>query len=281
MEAVMKKGKAVFTAVILFAAGAAIFLTGWIQLRIPTGRYALLVSKTSGWGESMISPGTFSWSWEALLPTNLKIRDFKVSSVSEPFSASGTLPDAELYSAFLQERPSFSYAISGKIGVSPSLERLPSVIRSRSLLDQEALDAWLGDEARRACGRIAEFISRESSDQEFKSVLSKGGKALEEDILARLRPEFPDIILERLSLESSEIPDFALYSRTRELYSSFLGAQASAMNSVLREIAENTARDEYELESLARYGELLDKHPILIDFLAVRKGIPPGEIKKK
>jgi len=199
----MKKGKAAFTAVILFAAGTAIFFSGWIQLRIPAGRHALLVAKTSGWGESMIPPGAFAWSWEALLPSNLSIRSFRVSSISEPFSASGTLPEAELYAAFLQEGPAFTYAISGTISVSPSLTRLPSVIRSRSLADQKDLDSWLSEEARRACGRIADFVSRESADREFNAVLRNGGKALEEDVLSRLRPEFPDIVLERLSLESS------------------------------------------------------------------------------
>jgi hypothetical protein len=281
MEVRMKKGKTIFALVILVAAGTALFLTGWIQLRIPSGCHALLVSKVSGWSGEMISPGTFAWSWEALLPTNLRIHWYRLSSVSEPFSVSGSLPEAELYAAFLQEKPSFSYSISGKIDVSPSLEKLPQAIRARSLLSQEALDAWLRDEARRAAGRIADFVSHKSADSEFNSVLAKGGKPLEEAILSRLSREFPDIVLERLSIGSSEFPDFALYARARELYSTFLGAKASVMDPVLREIAENTARDKYELESLARYGELLEKYPILIDFLAVRKGMAPGEKPKK
>jgi len=276
MEA-MKKGKAIAFAVVLAAAAAAVFLVGWVQIRVPRGSHALLVSKTSGWDESMRPPGTFLWRWEARLPTNLSVYAYRVASVSKAFSASGALPDADLYASFLNEKPSFSYAVSGKISASPSVERLPVLVRSRSLLTQASLDSWLEAETARAGSRIADLIASGSGDVEFEAVLRKGGEALEEDLLSRLKPEFPDLVLESVAIESSRLPDFALYAEARRLYVKYIGTKADAMSPVMKEIAESAARDQYERESLAKYGELLAKYPILVDFLAVRKGLPPSK----
>ncbi len=273
----MKKGKAIAFVVVMAAAAAAVFFVGWVQIRVPRGSHALLVSKTSGWDEALRSPGTFLWRWEALLPTNLSVYAYKVASVSKAFSASGSLPDADLYASFLNEKPSFSYAVSGKISASPSVERLPVLVRSRSLLTQASLDSWLETETARAGSRVADLIASAAGDVEFEAVLKKGGEALEKDLLARLKPEFPDLVLESVAFESSRFPDFALYAEARRLYVKYIGTKADAMSPVMKEIAESAARDQYERESLAKYGELLAKYPILVDFLAVRKGLPPSK----
>jgi hypothetical protein len=272
----MRRNKAVLSIILVAAASAAVFFTGWIQLRIPAGSYALAVSKTGGWGERLIAPGSFAWTWEALLPTNLELRCFRLRSLSEPFSARGELPQAAVYSAFIPERPSFAYSISGRVSLAPSPESLPAVIRAASLRDQTGLEEWLRGQARQAGLRAGELLGRAASAEDIVSLMDEGRDGLQARILSQLRSAFPTVVIESIEIESLSLPDYRLYTQARSLYSAYLDAKAAYLDPVIKELAENAARDEYELDSLERYGELLTRYPVLIDYLAIKRGLRPG-----
>lgn len=272
----MTKTKRAVSAIILALFAAAVFFVGWVQLRVPAGSYGLLLSRTGGWSKRPIEPGRFAWSWEALLPTNVKVFVFRIESVVEPFDLSGDLPQAALYSSFLPERPDFSYRFAGTVSLRVRPDKLAELVRIRSLFDQTALTAELRAECGRVSSALADIVRSRSADPEFSKDLETGGVTLGESLVRRLEDRFPDVTIESVRVSSSRFPDFLLYAKAKAMYAAFLDAKASYLDPVMKELASQSARDEFELETLGRYGELLTKYPILIDYLAIKRGLWNG-----
>jgi hypothetical protein len=61
---------------ILIAFGGFVFFIGWTQFKIEPNNVGILISKTSGINNKPIYPGTFSWHWEFLIPTNAQLKMF-------------------------------------------------------------------------------------------------------------------------------------------------------------------------------------------------------------
>jgi hypothetical protein len=98
----------VFTLVLLLVVSLAVFMVGWVSLRLEPGRYAVMVSKTGGVDPAVLRSGSFRWTVAALLPTNLKVIPFTLSDMERVVELGGTLPSAEVYQEFMAGDPDFS-----------------------------------------------------------------------------------------------------------------------------------------------------------------------------
>ena len=82
---------------ILIAFGGFVFFIGWTQFKIEPSNVGILVSKTSGINNKPVYPGTFSWHWEFLIPTNAQLKMFTQEPYIISKNVKGTLPNGEIY----------------------------------------------------------------------------------------------------------------------------------------------------------------------------------------
>jgi len=90
----------------------------------------------------------------------------------------------------------------------------------------------------------------------------------------RLKAVYPDIAELSCSLKTLRFPDLILYREVRNLYNDYLASQRQAMQDDLSQKARENFTLKLRLEELGRYGELLTKYPLLLQYLAMEKGQP-------
>ena len=66
--------------VVLLLLGGVAFYFGWVQIHIPAGHYGVIFTRTNGWEDEPVVPGTFVWRWQRLVPTNFTLYLFDVES---------------------------------------------------------------------------------------------------------------------------------------------------------------------------------------------------------
>ncbi len=64
--------------IVLLAISGTVFFFGWLQFSVPAGSYGVMLSKSGGYYNEVITPGEFSWRWERLVPTNSEILIFRI-----------------------------------------------------------------------------------------------------------------------------------------------------------------------------------------------------------
>jgi hypothetical protein len=259
----MKKALVIF--ILVLAAAIAVFFIGWIQIRLPAGGYAVVFTKTGGYEDRVIAPGTFSWRWQRLLPGNLTLYRYPLQPYSTEVAVQESLPSAELYSRVLPENPDFTFRASVSVRFSLRPESLPELLRTERLTPEALPDYYQ---------RAAEELSRSITDRARRGEL--GGEAILEggEISGVLRngleQEFPHLQILELRVQNLHLPDPRLYALARESYRSLVESRDSARNAAASGLAVEQEREARVLESLAAYGELLNKYPVLLKAIYVQ-----------
>ncbi|HPM73739.1 MAG TPA: hypothetical protein PLE25_12270 [Spirochaetales bacterium] len=260
-----------FTLTVLALLGVAVFMIGWIPLRLRPGSYAVLVTKTGGVDPKVVAPGHYRWAAEALLPTNLVLRRFSPAAAERRLEASGELPSAEVYGAFMAGEPDFSYSLVASLIAAPKPEALPELYERWGVTDDEALAAWLASELDLATADL-----RAAIQEALRSGSSSPLGGVDERALAlALSQSHPLLDLRGVRIVSSRMPDARLYEEARRLYALYLETYRAAVEPALAESSAGAAVENVRLERLERYGELLERFPALIDYLAIEAGIAP------
>jgi hypothetical protein len=232
-------------------------------------------SKTHGLDKNPVREGEFRWVWYKLIPTNVKITAFRLEERRHSFSVKGALPSAAAFGAFTGTAADFTYEFSASFSYSLDENSLVSLVERHSITGQDQLTAFEDN----LSGEIGGFIqSRMASDPSYAEALAEilGGRAsfLEKDIQAA----FPYVKNFSCVVNSAVLPDFALYRQLRGLYEEYLARQKTYLSSVLNQDAESRIDSRLRFDELERYGELLTRYPILIQYLSLEKGliIPEG-----
>jgi hypothetical protein len=293
--------KIVATLFILIILGGVIFFFGWVQFRVPPGSYGVMRSKTHGVDPSVIREAEFRWEWYAAIPTNAEIAVFTLGAIERPVQIKGDLPSGSIYSAFAGLPMDFSYEFSGSLSFTIKADSLPALMTERGVASQEDLEVFggrLADEiASFAVWRLGLYVEegeagtsslplrKEGSSPRgtFSLPLRKEGSSppgtdllnssasgsLETDILE----EYPEIENLFCGIHTARIPDIALYRSARHLYEGYLAGQQKMLETEITASANRHLSAQFRFDELARYGELLTKYPILLQYLAMESGI--------
>ncbi|MDR1411393.1 MAG: hypothetical protein LBI91_04230 [Spirochaetaceae bacterium] len=254
----------IFVIIVLLALGGAVFFLGWIHLSVPPGSYGVMRTKTHGVYPDIIQDGRFRWVWYKLIPTNASITVYSPGRVERSFNVNGVLPSADVYRGFASLDADFSYNLGGSFAFRISPESLPALTESRGLAGQDdlkKLEASLAAE-------ISTFINRRFDEyrKEPETILNAGfPQRLSQEISAA----FPDIIVLDVTVNTAKLPDFALYDSLRLLYQDYLANQRQLLTEDIREAATRNVNTQLKLDELAKYGELLTKYPILLQYLGI------------
>jgi hypothetical protein len=258
--------------IILIILGGLAFFFGWAQIAVPPGSYGLMRSKTHGLDPRLVREGEFRWVWYKLIPTNVDITPYRLDRVEHSFTFRNSLPSGGVYAAFAGITADFSCNISADLAFSLKPGALASLAADYNIGGQEDLDRLEKDLA----GEMESFILRrlgplEENSQSLEEILLSGSSP---DLEKALLEQFPAV--EKLScrVKTASFPDFALYRQIRGLFEDFLAGQREYLDNGLREKAEKQIDSRLRFDELERYGEMLTKYPVLLQYLALERGIP-------
>jgi hypothetical protein len=264
----MKKFIAVL--IILVLLGGAVFVFGWAQLSVPPGAYGVMRSKTHGIDPRLIREGEFRWVWYKLIPTNVDMAVYRLNQVEHPFTVKNTLPSGSAYAAFAGLAADFSYEISAILSFSINPDFLIPLISEHNIGGPADLDAFETTVA----GNIEAFILNriglgEDTGEDLEVLLRTGSSP---ELEKTIQTNFPYIEHINCLIRTAQFPDFALYRQLRTIYEEFLSRQQDYLSGGLMEKAEARIDTQLRFDELARYGELLTKYPVLIQYLAIENG---------
>jgi hypothetical protein len=260
---------------ILLVLGCAGFIIGWAQFEVPAGAFAVLSSKTHGIDPDLIRPGEFRWVWYKLIPTNVQTLVFRAEPQTFTLSAQGSLPSGDSYAAFagLGAGPGadFSWELKAQSSFSLNPDALVS-LAAQNVTSQEALDAHTSGIAEKIKAFVTSEIASGKADNERLEKLLSGG--LDTEMAREISGRFPEILGLSFTAQSAKFPDFVLYRHVRLLYEEFLEKQREYVAEAMGKKAESRIENQIRFDELERYGELLSKYPLLLQYLELEKSRP-------
>ncbi|MDR0628176.1 MAG: hypothetical protein LBG24_00735 [Treponema sp.] len=261
--------KFVVIGIILSIIGGTAFFFGWVQLMVPPGAYGVLRSKTHGVDPKIIRSGEFRWMWYTLIPANAEIQVFTLDQVSHSLSIQETLPSGKEYASFAGFTLDFAYTLRISFSFTIKPDALVTLIDTRHILDQAGLDAFEMNLATQIETFTLQRLRIYTTDiAKLEEMLGTGSiAALEADI----RRVFPDIENLMCSIKTQNFPDISLYQQFRMLYTGYLAKQQEYIQSEQTLQPEARMLTHIRFDDLTRYGELLTKYPILLQFLELEQ----------
>jgi len=261
--------KFLITLFILIILGAAAFFFGWVQFSVPLGSYGIISSKTHGVDPGLVRSGEFRWVWYKLIPTNVQIAVFRVEPVKFSVDFNSSLPSGDIYASFAGLGADFSWDLKGEIAFSLDPEDLVFIASTNNLASQEDLDAYMQNTADSIKVNILRILSSAGTDSRRLEAIMAGNadKEMERDIIG----QFPQIRDFSFVIKSVKYPDFILYREVRLLYEEYLSRQREYVTAAFGRRAENHIESQFRFDELERYGELLTKYPVLLEYLAMNR----------
>ncbi|MCL2065993.1 MAG: hypothetical protein FWG99_00815 [Treponema sp.] len=259
--------KVLITLLILCILGGVVFFFGWAQLKVPPGAYGVVTSKTHGVDMRPVRTGEFRWIWYKLIPTNVVISVFRLDPVSYSIDVKNVLPSGDSYAAFAGIDADFSWELKASQSFSIDPEKLVQLIAEHNISSQEDLAAYERDLSAKIEGAILR-IFLDVDNRLLEEILAGTSNS---DIEIEIEKAFPQIKNFSFTVRSVRFPDFALYSQVRLLYVEFVEKQREYISIALGEKAEKHIDTQLHFSELERYGQLLEKYPVLLEYLALEK----------
>jgi hypothetical protein len=261
-----------FTLFILLIIGGAGFFFGWVQFAVPPLSYGVIKSKTYGVDPTLVRSGEFRWVWFKLIPTNVKIAVFKLQPVRYNMNFNSSLPSGASYASFAGVGADFSWELRAVLSFSINPDRLVSLTIQHGLENQGDLDAYQQDIAKNIEVIIVRTLTSSQIDsQRLENILS-GNQDIElEREIGRAHPEIQDF---SFTIQSARFPDFILYRQVRLMYEEFLNKQREIVASGFGQRADHLIASRLRIEELERYGDLLTRFPILLEYLELESKLP-------
>jgi hypothetical protein len=254
--------------ILLIIAGAG-FFAGWAQFRLPPLSYGVIISKIYGVDPSPVHSGEFRWLWYKLIPTNVQIAVFDLEQKEYPLHLSNTLPSGDTYSSFAGLGIDFSWEIKASVHFRIDPAFLVTLVKTKNIYDQAGLNVYEQEIAEGIELIILQSLSSGNISGDRLEKIISGNRDME--IENEIKNKYPEIRDFSLVMQTVKFPDFALYSHVRLLYEEFLLKQREYIMTTLGKKAESNIDNQIRFEELSRYGELLTKYPVLLDYLSLDK----------
>lgn len=258
--------------IILLILGGVVFYFGWVQMSIPAGGYAVIFTRTGGWEDEAVEAGTFVWRWQRLLPTNLELFVFEPGEHVTDARVSGELPSGTAIETLLEDVPDFGYEVRISVASRIRPDRLVALARDRDVRPDEidsfyeTLDAQVSELTKEAVVGLIE-------DQTDRLSLSDAFPAIRESVRSRLERSLSDVEILAVDPRQIRLPDVELYTTARREANRVLEARGAALEQAAASLAQTQVESDRELLLLERYGEILDRYPVLLEYFRVGQEI--------
>jgi len=267
--------KAIFLLIVLVIAGLAILFFGWIS--IPENNAGVFFSSITGYEDKLLQTGEFHWRWQKLIPRTWKLYLAETSPRRTDITIKGLLPSGDIYSFEMPGNPDFTYSVS--LTAIYNLDNryiLESVITGKSGISSENISALYTDADTLLNTLIKDYIDNKLAEitihQPDKEIIS--GK----DLSIHIQDKTENIRLQELTVNNQVFPDIRLYLNAVSHYEELSDKKKELLlDTGLKNAAFETDLEK-RLEALEKYGQLLTKYPILLEYL---KANPEGDILRE
>jgi hypothetical protein len=255
---------------ILLIVGGVGFFYGWTQFAVPPGSYGVMRSKTHGLDPRLVREGEFRWVWYKLIPTNLIIETYRLGRLDRQVTFRGSLPSGDVYTAFAAStgisdiKVDFSYELDTRISFSLKADSLVSLVKENNISGQAELESFQEGIARNIEAFVLRWMNDPERREEIPTLLMTGSSSgLEGEIAGN----FPYIENISCRIGATRFPDYGLYRQLQEFYEDYMAKQRQYLNDLSEGAPEKRIDTKLRLDELARYGELLTKYPVLLEYL--------------
>jgi len=257
------------TLLILIIAAGVVFFFGWVQIQIPSEGYAVIFTKTHGYEDSVVEPGSFVWRWQRLIPTNLTYHVFKIQPEEMTFSISGDMPSGKIYSDYLKGNPDFSWEIDIFLHFDVAPEMLPSLVKDEKIT-QETLPRYMDLIKHKTESVIYPIVLEYIQNAKTDNISFNNFTDLEETLHASLADSFPSVNFRDFQIISFTVPDMALYRKGKEYYHQLIDLEFTIrQEEIARATVEDVAKNA-RINILKEYGMILSDYPVLMDYLELK-----------
>jgi len=206
---------------LLILAGLA-FAFGYLQFAVPIGKYGVMVSKTSGYYENIITHDDVIWKWERLIPTNSTIMLFNLLPIKIEKTITGELENAEKYKKMLKNTPNFSWKAELSLRLYIVKENLIGVLKKTNIQSEEELEAHIKEEMDHILKSIIEesiFLYQNNKDKNYNI------ESFKEECNKKLRQKLPSLLKCHFFSIQFSPPDFVAYQVGKETYDEYISVK--------------------------------------------------------
>ncbi len=263
--------KLVILIIILFAGAGIVFFFGWTQFSIPAGKYGIMLSKSGGYYQKVITPGKLTWRWERLIPTNARIFVFDLAPRQVHYTAEGMLPSADQYSKVLNIKDNFSWSFSIDALVTLKPEYLGAAVTKNGLQTQEGLETAIDSGIQAALQTVmyryvSAFLDNPYEYQQVKTDYHALSEKIKRELSKTVGPEFS---IEDITLSKIVIPDIHTYKLAEQSYNLYEQQREMLLAETAAKEAQYAASEQFQIDRLTKWGDFLAKYPHIIELIAV------------
>ena len=268
----MKTFRTLLILVIVLLAGAGlVFFFGWTQFSIPAGKYGVMLSKSGGYYQKVITPGQLTWRWERLIPTNARIFVFDLAPRQVHYTAEGALPSADQYSKVLNIKDNFSWSFSVDALVTLKTEYLVAAVTKNGLQTQEGLETAIDSGVQAALQTlmyryVSELLDNPYEYQQVKTDYHALSEKIKSELSKTIGPEF---LIEDITLSKIVIPDIHTYKLAEQSYNLYEQQREMLLAETAAKEAQYAASEQFQIDRLTKWGDFLAKYPHIIELIAV------------
>lgn len=272
MLELMKTFRTLLILVIVLLAGAGlVFFFGWTQFSIPAGKYGVMLSKSGGYYQKVITPGQLTWRWERLIPTNARIFVFDLAPRQVHYTAEGALPSADQYSKVLNIKDNFSWSFSVDALVTLKTEYLVAAVTKNGLQTQEGLETAIDSGVQAALQTlmyryVSELLDNPYEYQQVKTDYHALSEKIKSELSKTIGPEF---LIEDITLSKIVIPDIHTYKLAEQSYNLYEQQREMLLAETAAKEAQYAASEQFQIDRLTKWGDFLAKYPHIIELIAV------------
>ncbi len=273
--------KFLFFMFLLAAAAVAVLYFGWV--RVPENNSAVFFSSITGYEETLMQTGEFHWRWQKLIPGNSKIYLVNTGSRKTEFSLKGKLPSADTLSAAFPGSPDFTWTAS--MTASYKLEDTFIHDFIVNITSEEQSDAVIDPEKTKAIHEMTdtqiELTLRNHIDNAVSYIISGTDEIIDpskeifskEALSAEILEKADNIKQVEIEIQNISFPDLRLYRKAMDQYDEISSIKKKQMlDSEIKSAAFETDLAK-RLDILEKYGQLLTKYPILLEYLKINPDI--------
>jgi hypothetical protein len=212
------------------------------------------------------------WRWQRLLPTNLTLYVFELGTHRTDVQLSGSLPSAQAFESILGSPASFSYDLNLTVVSKIKTERLPALAEVQGLRP-DTLDGYYDSLDTRITQIATDSVMSLVQHNTDSLSLSGSYSFITGQIADALTQQLPDLEIQSVSASRISLPDMTLYNEARQLSDDLLAARADALVAAAQASAEAQDETERELLMLERYGDILTRYPVLLEYFQLGKDL--------
>ena len=274
--------KVVFFLIFIILLAGTVLYFGWVK--VPENSYGVFFSTITGYDKNVLETGNLYFRWQKLIPKNSKTYIINNSFRKRDIDIKGILPSGDVYSQILQGNPNFSYSVSIAVTYSISKDFIMEYIKgngTNAVSDKTGIDNFFAETDKSIQNLIKNYIETGflTSLDGAKNNAGPGLETISPEMLKeKILADIHGISISELNVIDRHFPDINLYRIAAKQYREISDDRKKLLLEAELKSASKDADLARRFETLQKYGELLDKYPILIEYFKIN---PDGDILKE